>query len=344
MIKDRAGPRAWPMVELHSHLEGAVTPGDAWSAAAELGMPLPWGSLAELDRAISLPEAACSLKEWAPIFDARRGLFSSSELITSMTRKLLARYEEMGCRHVELRFNPVVIARLASVPVDRVVQSVASASTGLKGMSARLIVLATRHRAVEEAVQAAEVAARSRHLGVVAFDLAGQERGHPAARYVEAFDIARRGGLRLTAHAGEESGPESIRSALDVLGVDRVGHGLTLEHDPALFEEVVRRQIPLEMCPISNCRTGVTATIADHPVIRYLRAGVKVTLNSDDPGLFGTTLRDEWLRVGEFLKPTETELRALVRNGVDAAFLPEAERAQLRDRVEMDLAKMDMAS
>lgn len=332
---------AWPMTELHCHLEGAITPEDAWSAAAELGIQLPWSSLGELDKAISLPDRSCSLKEWAPIFDARRGLFSSPELIASLTRKLMARYRAIGCRHVELRFNPIFIARLAGISEDAVVKAVAGALAGLQGMSANLIVLATRHRGTGEAVQAADVAVRNRHLGVVGFDLAGQEIGHPAADYAEAFEIARRAGLRLTAHAGEESGPESIRAALDILGAERIGHGLTLGQDASLLQEVARRQIPLEMCPISNCRTGVTASVAQHPVIQYLRAGVKVTLNSDDPGLFGTTLRDEWQQVQQELSPSDAEMRALVWNGVDAAFLSDSDRALLRSRVEADFVALD---
>lgn len=331
----------WPMVELHTHLEGAITAEDAWSCATALGLRLPWTSLRETETAVSLPDGCCSLKEWAPIFNARRGLFSSPELITAMTRRLLARYREMGCRHVELRFNPTFIARLAGVPEDEVVRAVAAALEGLQDMSAGLIVLATRHRGPQEAVQSAEAAARNRSLGVVAFDLAGQEIGHPAQDYVEAFDIARRAGLRLTAHAGEESGPESIRAALDVLGVERIGHGLTLEQDVGLLAEVARRQVALEMCPISNCRTGVTSSVAAHPVIRYLRAGVRVTLNSDDPGLFGTTLRDDWERVDRELAPTASERRALLRNSVDAAFLPDCERTLLQERIDSDLAAFE---
>lgn len=329
----------WPMVELHTHLEGAITAEDAWTSAAGLGMRLPWSSLGEMEDAISLPERCTRLSEWGPFFDARRALFSSPELITAMTRKVLARYRELGCRHVELRFNPVFIARLAGVPEDAVVQAVAAALEGLEGMSAGLIVLATRQLGPEQAVRSAEAAVRGRAHGVVAFDLAGQEIAHPAADYVEAFDVARRGGLHLTAHAGEESGPESIRSALDVLGAERIGHGLTLEQDPGLLAEVARRQVALEMCPISNCRTGVTPSVAAHPVLRYLRSGVRVTLNSDDPGLFKTTLRDDWDRVDQELAPSAEERRALVWNSVEAAFLPDAQRAVLRGWVEQDLGR-----
>lgn len=339
----QAGPAEppWPMVELHTHLEGAITPEDAWAAATELGLRLKWDSLPALHHAISLPARPCSLKEWAPIFDARRALFASPELIAAMTRKLLARYREIGCRHVELRFNPIFIARLAGIPEDEVVQAIAAPLADLQGMSAGLIVLATRHRGTAEAVQAAETAARNRHLGVVGFDLAGQEIGHPAQDYVEAFDVARKAGLRVTAHAGEESGPDSIRAALDTLGAERIGHGLTLGQDARLLEEVVRRGIALEMCPISNVRTGVTASVAQHPAIRYLRAGVRVTLNSDDPGLFGTTLQDDWSAVRQSLTPTEAELRALVWNGVDAAFVSEAGRDRLRACVTADFAAID---
>lgn len=332
--------RSWPLIELHCHLEGAVTPEDVWSAALELGLALPWHSLAELGQAISLPTRACSLAQWGPTFDARRALFSSPELVASMTRKLLVRYRDLGCRHVELRFNPVFIASLSSVSVDHVVKAVSSARDGQGDMSVGLIVLATRHKGIEEAVQSAEVAVRSRDLGVAGFDLAGQERGHPASNFVEAFDIARRGGLRLTAHAGEECGPESIRDALDVLGVERIGHGLALGQDPGLLKDVARRQIPLEMCPISNCRTGVVRSVAEHPVIQYLRAGVRVTLNSDDPGLFGTTLRDDWRMVQTVLHPSDAELRTLIWNGVEAAFLSEPERVALRQRVEQDFAAL----
>lgn len=338
-----ASMRSWPLLELHCHLEGAVTPEHVWSAAQELGVALPWRSLGELDQAISLPATTCSLARWGPVFDARRALFCSPEFVTSMTRRLLARYRGLGCRHVELRFNPVFIASLSSVSANHVVRAVSAARDSQGGMSVGLIVLATRHKGIEEALQSAEVAACNQDWGVVGFDLAGQERGHPASNFVEAFDIARRGGLRLTAHAGEESGPDSIRDAIDVLGVERIGHGLTLGQDPVLLKEVVRRGIVLEMCPISNRRTGVVPSIAEHPAIRYLRAGVKVTLNSDDPGLFGTTLRDDWHQVESVLHPSDDELRTLVKNGVEAAFLSEPERAVLRQRVEHDLAALTRA-
>lgn len=158
--------------------------------------------------------------------------------------------------------------------------------------------------------------------GVVALGLGGRERGHPARHFAEVFAEARRRGLRCVAHAGETEGPWSIREALDVLQVDRIGHGVRALEDPALVRELAERRVPLEVCPTSNRCLGVGHPDDFH---RLRHAGVRVTVNSDDPGLFGTTLTDEFRR----LNLTGDEVRELTQTALEASFLPESERACL---------------
>jgi adenosine deaminase/aminodeoxyfutalosine deaminase len=137
------------------------------------------------------------------------------------------------------------------------------------------------------------------------------------------------GGLRLTAHAGESAGPESIRAAVDVLGAERIGHGLSAIHDPGLLGELADKQVPIEICLSSNVRTGCCASLNDHPFKRYLDAGLLVTLNTDDPEMFGTTLAREYQLAQDVFGLSDDQLRELARNSFRASFLPDERKRKL---------------
>ena len=135
--------------------------------------------------------------------------------------------------------------------------------------------------------------------------------------------------MHLTAHAGETVGPESIRQAVELLGAERIGHGLTAIQDPRVIDLLRERRIPLEVCPTSNVATGLIARIEDHPLPRFLERGLIVTLNSDDPAMFGTSLEEEFLRSAEALSLSRTQIVALCENAIRAAFLPDEQKRQL---------------
>ena len=145
-------------------------------------------------------------------------------------------------------------------------------------------------------------------------------------------------GLHTTAHAGEAAGPESVRGALDALRVERIGHGIRAIEDDALVDRLAASQVPLEVCPLSNVATGVVGDIRDHPIRRLFDRGVRLTLNTDDPGMFGNDLVTEYRTLAEVFGFTADEIRGLILNAVDAAFLPADRRAALRAAFEADPA------
>jgi aminodeoxyfutalosine deaminase len=192
------------------------------------------------------------------------------------------------------------------------------------GISLLWIFDAVRQFGAEAARAVFELAVRYRDRGVVAIGIGGDERKASAELFRDGYAYAADHGLRLTAHAGEYAGPGSIWGALN-LHVERIGHGLTAAQDPELVEELVRRQIPVEICLSSNLRTGCCASLAEHPVRRYFDQGLMITLNTDDPAMFGTSLTREYQLAQENFGFTDEHLRELARNSFEASFLP-AER------------------
>jgi aminodeoxyfutalosine deaminase len=195
------------------------------------------------------------------------------------------------------------------------------------GISLLWIFDAVRQFGAEKAKSVAELAVKYKDRGVVGFGIGGDEAKAGPELFREVYAYAAENALRLTAHAGESAGPESVWGALN-LRAERIGHGLTAWHDPELVEELSRRQIPVEICMTSNLRTGVCSAIAEHPVRRYFDQGIMVTLNSDDPAMFGTTLAGEYQLAQDAFGFTDEHLRELARNSFEASFLPAEKKLQ----------------
>ena len=189
------------------------------------------------------------------------------------------------------------------------------------GISLLWIFDAVRQFGVEAAQKVFELGAKYRERNVVGIGIGGHEQKGPAEMFREQYAFAKEHGLRLTAHAGENSGPESIWGALN-LGAERIGHGLTAHQDPELIEELAQRQIPIEVCLTSNLRTGCCTSLADHPVRKYFDQGLMITLNTDDPSMFGTSLSREYELAQAEFGFSDEHLRELARNAFEASFLP----------------------
>jgi aminodeoxyfutalosine deaminase len=176
--------------------------------------------------------------------------------------------------------------------------------------------------------------------GVVALGLGGNEVGYPPAPFVRDFARAKAAGLHTVAHAGETTGHTTICDSLDFLGVERIGHGVRAIENPVLVERLARDRIPLELCPTSNLCTGVVPSFAAHPFRAFDEAGVVVTVNSDDPPLFGTTLTDEFLVLARHWSYDADGIQRIALNAVAAAFLPDAEKARMRTGFVEELARL----
>jgi adenosine deaminase/aminodeoxyfutalosine deaminase len=185
---------------------------------------------------------------------------------------------------------------------------------------------AVRQFGAEAARPVVGKAVQFRDHNVVGFGIGGDERRGPPELFREVYDYAREQGFRLTAHAGETTGPESISGALDALGAERIGHAFTARQDPELLARLVEQQVPLEICLSSNLRTGCCTQLSDHPLKTYLDAGALLTLNSDDPAMFGTSLAREYHLAEKLFRLSEPQLRALAANSFRASFLPPAEK------------------
>jgi adenosine deaminase len=241
-------------------------------------------------------------------------------------------------RYVEVRYSPLLhrpaltLAEAIEAPLAGIRR--AEAETGTK---VGLIVCGIRTRAPAESLELARAAAEYRSAGVIAFDLAGAERGHPAREHKAAFEYAAAHGMACTCHAGEGDGPASIDQALHECGATRIGHGTRLGEDAALLEEVVARKIPLEMCLSSNVHTHTVSQVADHPFKRYLQQGVVVTLNTDGRLTDGVTLTDEYYLAHAALGLSPDDLSRVVLNACESAFLPDFEKVALLSRVQSEL-------
>jgi adenosine deaminase/aminodeoxyfutalosine deaminase len=192
------------------------------------------------------------------------------------------------------------------------------------GISLLWIFDAVRQFGADKAQRVAELAVRYKGSSVVGFGIGGDELKAPPEMFRDVYAYAADNGLRLTAHAGENAGPGSIWGALN-LRAERIGHGLTAWHDPELVEELSRRQVPVEICLTSNLRTGCCSSLVEHPVRNYFDQGIMITLNSDDPAMFGTSLSLEYQLAQDKFGFTDEHLRELARNSFEASFLP-AER------------------
>jgi adenosine deaminase/aminodeoxyfutalosine deaminase len=203
------------------------------------------------------------------------------------------------------------------------------------GLTILWIFDAVRHFGVEEAARVFHKAAEMRreHPSIVGIGIGGDERRMAAEPFRDLYAEARDAGLRLTAHAGETTGSEIIWGALNI-GAERIGHGLSAQHDGELMEILIERQIPVEICMTSNVRTGSCASLSEHPVRRYFDSGVMITLNSDDPALFGSDLLDEYRLAEHEFQFTHEQLRELAANSIEASFLPPERKIALLRAIE----------
>jgi len=326
----RARLRAVPKVELHLHLDGAMSP--AWLLErVRRCTPPPLATLDELAGRLAFDtfEAFIRAWTWKCGFLDRYGDFES--LAESVLEALAAR----GVVHVEASVSPGDYAKngLETGGIVEAVLRGGQRATAATGIGFGLLVDLIRNHGPAVAERRLEEITPYRGQGVVGIGLGGSEERFPPAPFAAVYAEAARRGFHRAVHAGEAAGPASVIEALATLDPQRIGHGVRSVEDPALLDRLARTRMPLEVCVTSNVRTGVVAGYAGHPLRRLLDAGVRVTLNSDDPTFFGNDLLDEMelclARLGVGLR----ELAAMSENAAAATFLDEAARARLVDRV-----------
>ncbi|MGH8722908.1 MAG: adenosine deaminase, partial [Burkholderiales bacterium] len=322
---------------LHVHLDGALRPATMLDLARVAGIRLPADTPEALAQAMLVRDAK-SLEEYLRKYEVTLSVLQSAAALERVAYEFVLDVAAEHVRYVEVRYSPLLhrpaltLAQAIEAPLAGIRR--ASAETGTK---VGLIVCAIRTLPAEQSLELARAATDYRQAGVIAFDLAGAERGYPAREHRAAFEYAAAHGMACTCHAGEGDGPHSIHQALHELGVQRIGHGTRLGEDPQLLAEVVERRVPLEMCLSSNVHTHAVATVAEHPFRRYLQQGVVVTLNTDGRLTDGVSLSDEYFLAHTALGLSRDELARVVLNTCESAFLPEFEKVALVSRVQSEL-------
>ena len=323
--------RALPKAELHIHIEGTLEPEMMFELAARNGVALRYGSVEEVRAAYEFSD----LQSFLDIYYEGMAVLQTERDFQDLARAYFERAHADGVRHAELFFDPQAHTG-RGVPFETVINglhaAIEEAGADL-GISASLILCFLRHLPASDAMATLEEALPflDRIEGV---GLDSSEAGYPPEDFVEVYERARAAGLRSVAHAGEEGPPEYVWEALDVLGVERVDHGVRSEEDEGLLERLVRDRVPLTMCPLSNVKLRVVDRLEDHNLKRLLNRGVRVTINSDDPAYFGGYIGDNYVAAAEALGLTRDEVVAVARNSIAATFLDEAAKAELLAELE----------
>lgn len=331
-----------PKAELHVHLDGSLRPETLLALGHEYGKPLPVATAGELAAFMHVSDAR-DLVDYLARFDTSLSVLQTEPALERVACELATDLAAENVRYAEIRFCPLLNTAegLATESVlDAVLRGLRRAAE-TNGIRTGIIVCALRHQSPATSVELAHLAAAFRDRGVVGFDLAGPEHGHPPATHVEAFRVAAKADLGVTIHAGEAHGPRSIREAVHICGARRIGHGTRLLEDDRLFRYINDFRIPIEICLTSNVQTRAVPTYSDHPLRRMYDAGLVVSLSTDNRLMSATTMTAEYMHAHTMLGFDWEELRDVSLMGFEAAFLPHADKVDLIECVAAELEVID---
>jgi adenosine deaminase len=336
--------RRLPKAELHCHLDGSVRPETLIELGREYNVAMPATNADEL-RDYMLVDDARNLDEYLARFDVTLSVMQTADALDRIAYELAIDAARDGVRYIEVRYAPVLNIRgelSLEAAVEAPLRGLARAERD-GGAMGRVIVCGLRNLAPGISLQLAELAVAFRHRGVVAFDLAGGELGHPASAHAAAFAFAREHDLPCTCHAGEGADASYVRDAVHTCGAHRIGHATHLIEDESLTQYVNDRRIALEICLTSNVQTHAVESYETHPLRNYFDRGMNVVLNTDNRLMSGTTLTDEYVHASKSLGFSFDELSTIALNGFASAFLPWEERERLIAQATADIIALGAA-
>ena len=323
--------RAMPKAELHMHIEGSLEPELIFAMGQRNGVALNYPSIEALRSAYVFN----NLQEFLDIYHAGTTVLKTEQDFYDMACAYLARAQADNVLHTELFFDTQTHTGhgLSTETVINGLHRACADAPAKYGMTASLILCFLRHLSEEEAFECLEQALPLRDK-LVGIGLASSEVGHPPEKFAKVFARAKQLGFRLVAHAGEEAPPAYIWSALDVLKVERIDHGVQATHDAALMQRLAQQQVPLTVCPLSNVKLRVFPTLAQHTLKQMLDAGIMATVNSDDPAYFGGYINQNFTETFAALGMDATHAYRLARNSFDASFIDAPLRAKYVQRLD----------
>ncbi len=313
-----------PKVELHLHLEGAIPHQALWELVQKYGGHPSFPDLAALERKFEYRDFSHFLQVWV----WKSQFLCEYEDFTFFAAAVARDLARQNIRYVEAFFSPADFHG-RGLQTQRLTEAIRGGLSQVPGVEVALVADLTRDFGPQKAAATLAQVNEVRDLGVIGIGIGGSEQEFPPKPFAKVYEEARRLGFHTTAHAGEAAGAESVWGAIRCLHVERIGHGTRAEEDESLLDYLVEQQIPLEMCPISNVRTRVVNSIEEHPVRRYFERGIAVTVNTDDPKMFGNSLADEYRLLADKLGFSRDEIRTLILQGIEASWLPKARKQRL---------------
>lgn len=322
---------ALPKVELHLHIEGTLEPQMMWDLAQKHQIALPYDSVDAIAQAYQFSD----LQSFLDLYYQGADVLRDEDDFFALMWAYLLRCKEDNVVHTEIMFDPQTHTHRGvgfDVFMPGFIKAIARAKEEL-GISVYLIMSYLRHLSEDDALQTLEQA-ENYYSHITAVGLDSSEVGNPPEKFTRVFERSRALGFKCVAHAGEEGPPEYIWSALDVLKVDRIDHGVRSAEDPKLMSRLIESKMPLTVCPLSNLKLCVVDDMAQHNILSLLDAGVTATVNSDDPSYFGGYMNDNFHALEQALGMNETQLKQLAKNSFAASFLSLSEKQKWIDIID----------
>jgi adenosine deaminase len=317
-----------PKVELHLHLEGAIPHEALWELACKYGGDPEVPDIGALLRRFEYRDFPHFIETWIWKNGFIREYDDFTLIAEAVGRDLLSQ----NILYVEAYFSPRDFAR-HGLEAQGIAGAIRRGLDRVPEVEVMLIPDLIRDFGPENAARTlAELVEVRDEAGIIGIGIGGSEQSFPPEPFAPVYEEARRLGLCTTAHAGEVAGAESIWGALRTLGVERIGHGTRAYEDPALLDYLAERRVPVEMCPISNVKTRVVPSIEQHPIRRYFDHGILVTVNTDDPKMFGNSLAEEYTALVDHLGFTHDDVRTLILNAIESSWMDETRKGEMREQ------------
>ncbi len=313
-----------PKAELHVHLEGAIPYDALWKLVQKYGGDASVSSKEMLKRRFGYRDFPHFIETWVWKNQFLREYEDFAFIAEAVAQDLASQ----NIRYAEAFYSPPDFIR-HGLETQRITEAIRRGLEAVEGVEIALVADLVRDFGPERAAITLAEVSEVKQLGLVGVGIGGSEQEFPPEAFEEVFVQARQLGFRTSAHAGEAAGPESVWGTIRSLKVDRIGHGTRAEEDPRLVDYLVEQEIPLEMCPLSNVRTGVVASYEKHPVRRYFERGVALSINTDDPKMFGTSLAEEYALLVEKQGFTLAEIKELVLGSIEMSWMSEDKKRQM---------------
>ena len=308
-----------PKVELHLHLEGAIPYKALWELVQKYGGDPETPTLEAMLGRFEFKDFPHFIETWI----WKNQFLREYEDFTFFAEAVARDLAEQNIRYVEAFYSPPDFTDRHGLTAQKLTEAIRAGFSRVPGVEINLVADLVRDFGPEKAAVTLAEVDEVKEMGVIGIGIGGSEQDFPPEPFDEVYEQARQFGFHTSAHAGEAAGAESVWGALRTLKVERIGHGTRAEEDPALLDYLAEHQIPLEMCPISNVRTGVVKSINEHPVRRYFERGLMVTINSDDPKMFDNSMAEEYQLIEGQLGFSRDDIRTLILQGIQASWMAE---------------------